>query len=210
MYEISYENEVFLKLSGLTDSKKLTHDKREALYSSIENLFELGKSFYTFAYRDAQRIDEIWIRNANRECMQDIILSFLSYIESSDSIDIYIDGCDNYIFEGDDFWYIFAQKRNKKKSTEIQVPLTQKRTIQFIINGDILIPAISASSIVAKVLRDRMMSEFHEDFPAYGFALHKGYGTRKHQDALINYGITPIHRKSYAPIKRLIFANPSV
>lgn len=210
MYEISYEDEVFSILSGLTDSKKLSTQKRESLYNSIEHLFELGKVYYSFAYRDAEKIDEIGIRNANQESMQDIILTFLSYIDSDNSIDIYIDGCDNYHFQIDGFLYEYAQKRNSKKIPIQQTYSLSDRLIHFVIDGDISIPSISAASIVAKVLRDRMMSEFHEDFPEYGFDLHKGYGTRKHQEALINYGITPIHRKSYAPIKRLIFANPSV
>lgn len=82
--------------------------------------------------------------------------------------------------------------------------------ISYVIHGDSLIPAISAASIVAKVIRDRMMCDFHEDFPQYGFDSHKGYGTRKHQDALLNYGITHIHRKSYAPVKRLISPSSSL
>lgn len=82
--------------------------------------------------------------------------------------------------------------------------------IFYIIHGDSLVPVISAASIVAKVIRDRIMCEFHEDFPQYGFDSHKGYGTRKHQDSLINYGITPIHRKSYAPVKRLISPSSSL
>jgi ribonuclease HII len=48
------------------------------------------------------------------------------------------------------------------------------------------------------------MCDFSVKYPEYGFAEHKGYGTKKHEQALMNYGITPIHRKSYAPIKRLL------
>jgi len=54
------------------------------------------------------------------------------------------------------------------------------------------------------VLRDAMMRELALQYPAYGFDAHKGYGTRQHQDAIVYYGITVEHRKSYAPIKRLI------
>lgn len=69
---------------------------------------------------------------------------------------------------------------------------------------------VAAASVVAKVIRDQMMCDFHEEFPVYGFNEHKGYGTTKHQEALINYGITPIHRKSYAPVKTLISSGTSV
>ena len=73
-----------------------------------------------------------------------------------------------------------------------------------------MVPVIGIASIIAKVKRDKEMCEYSENFPLYDFASHKGYGTRKHSDALINYGITPIHRKSYAPVKRLILASPSL
>lgn len=86
----------------------------------------------------------------------------------------------------------------------------QNNKISYCVHGDALIPAISAASVVAKVTRDRMMCDFHEDFSEYGFDTHKGYGTRKHHDALINYGISPIHRKSYAPVKSLISAPSSL
>jgi ribonuclease HII len=54
------------------------------------------------------------------------------------------------------------------------------------------------------------MCDFHEDFPEYGFDTHKGYGTAKHQEAMLHYGISPIHRKSYAPVKSLILNSSSV
>ena len=82
--------------------------------------------------------------------------------------------------------------------------------ISYVIEGDINVPAISAASIIAKVLRDRIMCEYNEDFPEYGFGSHKGYGTRKHSASLLNYGITPIHRKSYAPIRALISLTSSL
>jgi ribonuclease HII len=63
---------------------------------------------------------------------------------------------------------------------------------------------ISAASIIAKVTRDRMMCDFSVEYEGYSFHRHKGYGTSKHQNALLTYGITSLHRKSYAPIKRLI------
>ena len=69
---------------------------------------------------------------------------------------------------------------------------------------------VSAASVIAKVVRDQMMCDFARDFPGYGFDSHKGYGTRKHHEALVNYGITPIHRKSYAPVKALISSATSV
>ena len=66
-----------------------------------------------------------------------------------------------------------------------------------VIKGDAKIYSISAASIVAKVTRDRIMREYDEIYPQYGFASHKGYGTAKHIQAIKEYGICPIHRKSF-------------
>lgn len=72
---------------------------------------------------------------------------------------------------------------------------------QLIVRGDQLIPAISAASIIAKVTRDRLMQQLDQEFPGYGFAQHKGYGTRQHLAALKEKGITPQHRRSFAPVR---------
>lgn len=73
---------------------------------------------YSFAYRDAHTIDEIGIREANKQCMQDVILSLLQFTGDGDTIEIFIDGCDNYIFDTLEAEYIFARKSTKvnKKS----------------------------------------------------------------------------------------------
>lgn len=81
-------------------------------------------------------------------------------------------------------------------------------SIESVIDGDNLIPAISAASIIAKVIRDRKMVTYDKTYPEYGFAQHKGYGTRKHLQALQEYGITPIHRHSFAPVRKMKLINP--
>lgn len=73
-----------------------------------------------------------------------------------------------------------------------------------IIKGDSLFAEISAASILAKDARDQSMYEADRAYPQYGFGQHKGYGTKAHLAALAQYGITPLHRTSFAPIKRLI------
>lgn len=70
--------------------------------------------------------------------------------------------------------------------------------------GDSLSLSIAAASILAKVARDRIMDDVHQDYPAYGFNTHKGYGTKAHQDALEKYGITPHHRLLYKPIQKIL------
>jgi len=66
-----------------------------------------------------------------------------------------------------------------------------------VIKGDAKIYSISAASIIAKVTRDRIMKEYDEVYPQYGFAGHKGYGTAKHIQAIKEYGICPLHRKTF-------------
>lgn len=77
----------------------------------------------------------------------------------------------------------------------IKVPSTA------LVKGDARSYSIAAASVLAKVTRDRMMLEFHEQFPAYGFAEHKGYGTPQHLAAIAARGPCPIHRRSFAPLK---------
>ncbi|MCJ8006247.1 ribonuclease HII [Lederbergia wuyishanensis] len=72
-----------------------------------------------------------------------------------------------------------------------------------IIKGDAKSVSIAAASIVAKVTRDGIMKDYHEQYPHYGFHLHMGYGTKLHLDALNDFGPCPIHRKTFAPIKKL-------
>ena len=73
-----------------------------------------------------------------------------------------------------------------------------------IVKGDSRSLSIAAASIVAKVTRDRIMAGHDATYPLYGFARHKGYGTAFHRQALLRHGPTPLHRRSFAPIKALL------
>jgi ribonuclease HII len=77
---------------------------------------------------------------------------------------------------------------------------------QAVIKGDARVPAISAASVIAKVCRDQEMIELDQLYPGYGLARHKGYPSKLHLDALQALGVTPVHRRSYAPVRRLIEA----
>jgi ribonuclease HII len=74
------------------------------------------------------------------------------------------------------------------------VPRERQKTI---VGGDALSASIAAASIVAKVTRDRMMDGYHERYPQYGFAKHKGYGTKRHIEQIERHGLCEIHRKSF-------------
>ncbi|MCC2625883.1 MAG: rnhB [Burkholderiales bacterium] len=76
---------------------------------------------------------------------------------------------------------------------------------EAIIKGDSKIAEISAASILAKVARDTQMYELDKQYPQYGFANHKGYGTKEHMLAIDKYGVLPIHRKTFAPIKKVLY-----
>lgn len=75
---------------------------------------------------------------------------------------------------------------------------------EAVVKGDARVECIAAASILAKVTRDREMVEWDKIYPGFGFAKHKGYPTQLHRDALKKLGITPIHRRSYAPVKAFL------
>jgi ribonuclease HII len=75
---------------------------------------------------------------------------------------------------------------------------------EAIVKGDATVPAISAASILAKVTRDRWCAELDARYPQYGFATHKGYGTAMHLAALQTHGACPEHRKTFAPVTRVL------
>ncbi|MDR2860356.1 MAG: ribonuclease HII [Elusimicrobiota bacterium] len=75
---------------------------------------------------------------------------------------------------------------------------------EAIIGGDAKSASIAAASILAKVARDEIMVEFSKKFPDYGFEKHKGYGAKQHLEALKEFGICEIHRKTFAPIKNML------
>ena len=77
---------------------------------------------------------------------------------------------------------------------------------EAVVGGDATVAAIAAASIVAKVTRDRLMDELHRRFPEYGFDRHRGYATAHHRQVLARLGPTPAHRRSFAPVARLLAA----
>lgn len=83
-----------------------------------------------------------------------------------------------------------------------------KCEVKTVVKGDATIPAIAAASILAKVARDEEMQAFDRRYPGYGFARNKGYPTAAHLLALEIYGVTPIHRQSFGPVRRLLTPSP--
>lgn len=87
------------------------------------------------------------------------------------------------------------------------MPMELDIPMQSIIKGDQKSVSIATASIIAKTTRDAYMLEMDKLFPLYGFAKHKGYPTKDHVDAIMAYGPTPIHRRSYEPIKSMLKKN---
>jgi ribonuclease HII len=94
------------------------------------------------------------------------------------------------------------------KPTKVLVDGNRIQTLvivaEAIVGGDALVPAISAASILAKVWRDRWCQEMDLAYPQYGFASHKGYGTAEHLVALQQHGACPEHRRTFAPVARVL------
>jgi len=79
---------------------------------------------------------------------------------------------------------------------------------EAVVRGDARVRAISAASILAKVHRDRLCQDLHQEFPHYGFAGHKGYGTKAHLDALLRHGACVHHRRSFSPVAAALARGP--
>jgi ribonuclease HII len=80
----------------------------------------------------------------------------------------------------------------------LDIPVTS------LVHGDALSASVAAASIVAKVHRDHLMVEYDKKFPGYGWAQNKGYGTKEHIEAIRTLGVTPLHRKSFEPVKDMV------
>lgn len=90
-----------------------------------------------------------------------------------------------------------------------RVPANLSIPAEAIVKGDDQVECIMAASIIAKVWRDRLMSALDRQYPGYGLAKHAGYPTQQHIAALHALGVTPIHRKTFGPVSRLINASES-
>jgi ribonuclease HII len=87
-----------------------------------------------------------------------------------------------------------------------RVPVDMPVAAEFVIKGDGHIFSIAAASVIAKVTRDRIMHQLDRQYPEYGFAQHKGYGTQLHMQRLWEYGPSAVHRLTYAPVAKAVRA----
>lgn len=151
----------------LRDSKKLTEKMRNVWFLRIEEFAKNGSLRFVVSKASATQIDKKGISSCVKACVK------------------------NCVFK------IGAEKQNTKVMLDGGLSVGEGFYEESFVKGDENIPVISLASIVAKVLRDREMSEFSEKYKEYGFQKNKGYGTKAHMDAIQKYGITEIHRKTF-------------
>ncbi len=159
-------------IEGVNDSKKVSEKKREKLYDEITQ----EAIAYGVGIISQEEIDKINILNATKEGLTLAIKEMEKDLKEK-------------------------QRGFEKPEIILVDALTKIDTdhipYRSIIKGDAKSYSIAAASIIAKVTRDRIMREWDEVYPMYGFAKHKGYGTASHIAAIKEYGLCPLHRRSF-------------
>ena len=164
---------------GLADSKKLSEKKRDALNIEIKQ----HALAWAIASSSVAEIDSINILQASLLAMKraiELVQAELQQKSNTTLVLVQVDG---------------------NKCPKISLPC------EAIVQGDSKVQAISAASILAKVARDAELYELDKEYPQYSFAKHKGYPTSEHLKALTLHGVSPIHRLSYAPVRKLLEFN---
>lgn len=160
-------------IEGVNDSKKISEKKRESIYENIIN----EAISYGVGIIDQREIDEINILQATKKGLTQAIKNMEQELTLNTKLNI------------------------KKPDVILVDALTKIDTdgipYKSIIHGDAISYSIACASIIAKVTRDKIMKQWDEVYPQYGFAKHKGYGTSAHIQAIKEYGLCPLHRITF-------------
>jgi len=158
--------------SPLRDSKKLSKKQRELWFNFLKEQKEKGNCNYVVSFVSPENIDKFGIAKCIQKALNSSLLNLIkiSGLEPS-SYKLILDGG------------LHAPAEYMNQET--------------IIKGDELHPVISMASIIAKVSRDKIMTNYGKEYPEYGFEQHVGYGTKAHYEAIKKSGLTPIHRKTF-------------
>lgn len=167
-------------IADLADSKKITEKKRDALMIEIKQ-YALA---WAIASSSVAEIDQFNILQASLLAMKRAVELMQQQFNQalSTAILVQVDG---------------------NKCPKIDLPC------EAIVKGDSKVQAISAASILAKTARDAELYALDKQYPMYGFAQHKGYPTAAHLASLQQHGVSPVHRLSYAPVKKLLATTTS-
>ncbi len=163
----------------IRDSKLLSVNQREEVFEFVREKFFVGVGRCS-----PKAIDEINILQA----------TFLAMKKAFDAMEKEMDASDIYK-DAQTMMVMIDGNQLLPNFTREQITVAK---------GDQISKTIAAASIIAKVVRDKMMEEYDTKYPEYGFASHKGYGTKVHIEALKKHGATPIHRKSFKPVKNVL------
>ena len=181
----SPEEEQELRL--VRDSKLLSEKQRESVFVLLEKY-----CWYGLGFASPETIDRVNILEATFLAMKESIAAFQKTVRAAGGLVDHVDP-DRRRTEGS----LFLIDGNQA------VPNCSFAQ-ETVIGGDRQVKSIAAASILAKVTRDRLLFEYDRQWPEYGFAKHKGYGTTEHMAALERYGPLPIHRTSFRPVEQAI------
>lgn len=155
----------------IRDSKKLSEKKREAMFDFIQEHFYVGVGIVS-----AETIDRVNILQATFLAMKSAVSQLMNNLPREAKERSY------FLVDGNQEIPNFSYSQ------------------EAVVGGDGIVKSIAAASIIAKVTRDRMIEAYDTEYPGYGFAQHKGYGTKVHMEALRHLGPCPIHRMSFRPV----------
>ena len=176
--------------SDINDSKKLTSKKRKEIILSLNNLVK-----YSASISNQKEIDFYGLTFANTMAMKRSIFCLLKNLNKT--IDL-----ENYEI------HLYVDGKYKPNFSDFDISLKNKLKLKGIsviplVRGDSKSKTISLASIIAKETRDSIMKNYALQFPFYYFEQNFGYGTLKHREAILKYGITTLHRKSFKPISTI-------
>ncbi|XLQ19784.1 MAG: ribonuclease HII [Candidatus Moraniibacteriota bacterium] len=161
------------------DSKLLSEKQREEVFEFVRERFFVG-----IGKCSPKAIDEINILQATLLAMRKSVEALEKDIDKNNA-------------------YADAEKMMVMIDGNQLIPNFTREQV-CVAKGDSISKSIAAASVIAKVVRDKIISQYDKDYPEYEFSRHKGYGTKIHMEALQKYGATPIHRKSFAPVMRVL------
>lgn len=176
-----------LRRQGVKDSKLMKAPQRAEVLTKLQwqhdprplqrQLLAEG-ILVSWAMCDAQEIDRINILQASLKSMRESAMA----VSPSENTPV--------------VWLIDGNRAPRDGNTDWRT--------ETVVDGDAKSVLIGLASVVAKEIRDRLMQDYHQLYPAYGFNQHVGYGTEAHRRAITEHGITPIHRQTYAPVREYL------